>query len=373
MRIREVFSFMYRSGENGVLIRKSIESILKKTLKMSLKNPALACFALRMLRWQKKAAERRLRWERQGITVPPMMMASITSRCNLACQGCYAQALQRHSDEEMTLNRWKSIMDEARELGIAMVMLLGGEPFIRQDILQVTRCFPRTIFLVFTNGLLVSREIVHELKRQKHVVPMLSMEGFEKDTDKRRGKGVHEKIEGIMREMKAGGNFFGASLTVARDNFTVVTGERYIQGLIESGCSLVFFQEYVPVASGSEDMALTEGQRESLGVIKNQLSEKYPAVFLVFPGSERKYGGCLAIAGGLIHISSDGSLEPCPLIPYSDSSVINASLREALKSDFLMTIRKNGDTFRKNSTGCPLREQQEWINAYFNNNNMHCK
>lgn len=358
---------MFRSGDNGILIRKSIESILKKTLKISLKNPALAGFALRMLHWQNKAAQRRMRWERQEITVPPMMMASITSRCNLACHGCYAQALQRSPDGEMTLDRWKGIMGEAHELGISIVMLLGGEPFIRHDILQVTRCFPQMIVLVFTNGLLVSREIMNELKRQKHVVPMLSMEGFEKETDKRRGEGVHEKTQGIMRELKAGGNFFGASLTVTRDNFTVVTSERYIQGLIASGCSLVFFQEYVPVAKGSEGMTLTGAQRESLGVVKNELSEKYPAVFLVFPGSERKYGGCLAITGGLIHISPDGSLEPCPLIPYSDSSVINASLREALKSEFLMTIRNNGETFHKNSAACPLRGQQEWIKGYFDN------
>ena len=356
---------MSRSGDNGILIRKSIESILKKTLKMSLKNPALACFALRMLHWQNKAAQRRLRWERQGITVPPMMMASITSRCNLACHGCYAQALQRNPAGEMTLDRWKGIMGEAHDLGISMVMLLGGEPFIRHDILQVTRCFPQMIVLVFTNGLLVSREIMNELKRQKHVVPMLSMEGFEKETDKRRGEGVHEKTQGIMRELKVGGNLFGASLTVTRDNFTVVTSERYIQGLIASGCSLVFFQEYVPVAKGSEGMALTGIQKEKLVNIKNELSEKYNALFIVFPGSERNYGGCLAAGRGLIHISPEGNLEPCPLIPYSDSSVNNASLKDALKSEFLMKMRNNIETFNENSAGCAFRNHQEWIYSYF--------
>ncbi len=258
-------------------------------------------------------------------------------------------------------------MGEAHDLGISIVMLLGGEPFIRHDILQVTRCFPQLIVLVFTNGLLVSREIMNELKRQKHVVPMLSMEGFETETDKRRGEGVHKKTQGIIRELKAGGNFFGASLTVTSDNFTVVTSERYIQGLIASGCSLVFFQEYVPVAKGSEGMALTGAQREKLCAIKNALSAKFHALFLVFPGSERNYGGCLAVGGGLIHISHDGSLEPCPLIPYSDSSVINASLKETLQSEFLMTIRNNGEAFHKKQCACPLREQQEWINAYFAN------
>ena len=214
-----------------------IENVLKKTFKFSLKNPAFAFFALRMIRWQKKAVRRRLQWVKQGIHVPPLMMASITKRCKLTCKGCYAQALQRTSDEEITIDQWNRIMNEARELGISIVMLLGGEPFIRQDILQVTKCFPEMIFLVFTNGLLLNREIMNELKLQKNVVPMIGMEGFEKDTDKRRGKGVHGKIQKTMEGIKAGGTLFGASLTVTRDNFTVVTSDHYIQDLITRGAS----------------------------------------------------------------------------------------------------------------------------------------
>ena len=364
---------MYNMSLYSTLFSGLIENVLKKTFKFSLKNPAFAFFALRMIRWQKKAVRRRLQWVKQGIHVPPLMMASITKRCNLTCQGCYAQALQRTSDEEITINQWHRIMNEARELGISIVMLLGGEPFIRQDILQVTKCFPEMIFLVFTNGLLLNREIMNELKLQKNVVPMIGMEGFEKDTDKRRGKGVHGKIQKTMEGIKAGGTLFGASLTVTRDNFTVVTSDHYIQDLINTGCKLIFFEEYIPVAKGSEDLALASIQREKLDNIKNALSEKFNALFIIFPGSEKKYGGCLAAGRGLIHISPNGNLEPCPLIPYSDTNVINASLKEALKSQFLMTIRNNGETLNNNSAVCPLRERQEWINSYFANHEMNQK
>ena len=364
---------MHNMSVYSILFSRSIEGVLKKTFKFSLKNPTFAFFALRMIRWQKKAARRRFQWVKQGIHVPPLMMASITNRCNLTCKGCYAQALQRTSDGEMTIDQWHRIMNEARELGISIVMLLGGEPFVRQDILQVTKCFPEMIFLVFTNGLLLNREIMNELKLQKNVVPMISMEGFEKDTDKRRGKGVHGKIQRTMEGIKAGGTLFGASLTVTRDNFTVVTSDHYIQDLIDTGCKLIFFEEYIPVAQGSENLALDGMQREKLESIKNALSEKFNALFIIFPGSERKYGGCLAAGRGLIHINFDGNLEPCPLIPYSDTNVINASLKEALKSQFLMTIRNNGKTLNDNSAVCPLRGQQEWINSYFANNKMNQK
>ena len=149
--------------------------------------------------------------------------------------------------------------------------------------------------------------------------------------------------------------------------------KRYIQDLIDTGCKLIFFEEYIPVAQGSEDMALDSIQREKLDNIKNVLSEKFNALFIIFPGSEKKYGGCLAAGRGLIHISPDGNLEPCPLIPYSDANVINESLKEALKSQFLMTIRNNGEILNNNSAVCPLRGQQEWINSYFANDKMNQK
>jgi MoaA/NifB/PqqE/SkfB family radical SAM enzyme len=275
----------------------------------------------------------------------------------------------------MTIDpQWFSVMNEAKELGISIVLLAGGEPFVRHEVLKLTKCFPEIIFLIFTNGLLFNQEIIHELKRQKNVVPVISMEGFEKDTDKRRGTGVYEKIQRSIEEIKCSGICFGASLTVTDDNFAVTTSDHYIQGLIDMGCSLFFFVEYIPVKKGTEDLVLTSVQREKLENIKNELSAKFNALFIVFPGNEKRYGGCLSAGRGFIHISPDGSLEPCPFVPYSDTSVKDSSLREALQSKFLMTIRNNSETLSKNIGSCVLWEQREWINSYltaikYNKNN----
>ncbi len=63
--------------------------------------------------------------------------------------------------------------------------------------------------------------------------------------------------------------------------------------------------------------------------------EKKSGVFVVFPGDEEQFGGCLAAGRGFVHVGPDGSLEPCPFAPYSDVSLKTTPLREALGSKLL--------------------------------------
>ena len=89
----------------------------------------------------------------------------------------------------MSTGRWMEVFCEANELGVSIILLAGGEPFLHQEIFKITRGFREIIFPVFTNGLLLNEEIVMELKKQKNVIPVISIEGFEKETDDRRGPG----------------------------------------------------------------------------------------------------------------------------------------------------------------------------------------
>ena len=111
------------------------------------------------------------------------MIASVTRQCNLNCAGCYAHAQKRHSQREMSLARFAELMDEARELGFAFVLLAGGEPLTRPEILDITGTHQEIIFPLFTNGMLLSERILGRLDKQKNVVPVLSLEGLRQETD----------------------------------------------------------------------------------------------------------------------------------------------------------------------------------------------
>lgn len=343
------------------LLNESLRIFFKDALRVTLKDPRQAFFFFRTIRWQTKAARVRSSWKRQGIHVPPIMIFSITNRCNLRCKGCYAQALRPSSQTEMSEDKIRSIFAEAKELGISFAVLAGGEPLVRPEILDITRGFPEIISLLFTNGLLIDEELLMRFREQRHVVPVISLEGYEEDTDGRRGQGVYEHLQRIITKLNNNGIFFSVSLTVTRSNLATVTDEQFIQHLIGLGCKLFFFVEYTPIREGTDGWVITDEQRASISRVMNSLRLKYPAVFVAVPGDEEEFGGCLAAGRGFVHISAEGDLEACPFAPYSDTNLRDSSLKEALQSELLKIIRQNSEQLEEGEGGCALWDKREWI------------
>jgi MoaA/NifB/PqqE/SkfB family radical SAM enzyme len=345
------------------LFNRNIRAFFGDALWQSVRDPRLALFFYRTLRQQKRAARTRQAWEQQGVHVPPFMIASITKRCNLKCKGCYARAQQRSPEAEMSADKLRSVIAEARDLGVSIILLAGGEPLTRPEILDITADFPEVIFPLFTNGLLIDDQIIAKLKTQRHVVPVISLEGHQVDTDARRGAGVYTHVAAAMRQMREAGIFLGTSLTVTRRNLEIATGEPFVRDLLDMGCRLFFFVDYVPVQPGTEELELTEAQRASEARALVSLRKKLPGLFVAFPGDEELYGGCLAAGRGFVHISPEGRLEPCPFSPFSDASLQDLSLKEALQSKFLRAIRESDAQLSEAKGGCALWEKRAWVSA----------
>src|SRR5450830_566887 len=168
------------------------------------------------------------------------------------------------------------------------------------------------------------------------------------------GQGVAGKAKAAIVRMRRAGIFFGTSLTVTRLNIDAVLDEQYLCGLIDLGCRLFFFVEYVPVREGTESLVLDSAQRARLVAVVASLQKRLRGLFIVFPGDEEVFGGCLAAGRGFIHISPSGRVEPCPFAPYSDANVRDVPLRDALASPLLVTIRTNHDRLtEKPAEGAP--------------------
>jgi MoaA/NifB/PqqE/SkfB family radical SAM enzyme len=347
------------------LFNHNIKIFFKDAFQISLRDPGLAFFLLQTIRRQSKAAQTRLAWEKQGVHVPPFMIASITNQCNLRCKGCYAHALHRSTEAEMSADKLRSVIAEADEIGVSIILIAGGEPLTRPEILDITGEFPGMIFPLFTNGLLIDDKTIKRLKKQRNVVPVISLEGGRAYTDGRRGPGVYEHTLNRMETLNEQGVFFGTSLTVTRQNFASVVDERFVGRLIDSGCKLFFFVDYVPTQEGTEDLVLTDEQRREESSLLASFRAGLPGLFVAFPGDEEMYGGCLAAGRGFVHISPGGRLEPCPFSPFSDASLRDLSLKEALQSDFLRKIRESGDHLGETNGGCALWAKREWVGSLF--------
>jgi MoaA/NifB/PqqE/SkfB family radical SAM enzyme len=354
----------YKNGSNfRKVLNQALNIFLKDALRVAITNPLQAYSFVRTLRWQQKAARVRSKLKQEGIHVPPIMIFSITNRCNLHCKGCYHQALDRSSQPEMSEDKLRSVFVEAKELGISFMVLAGGEPLVRREILDITKNFPETIFLVFTNGLLIDDDLLAKLKGQRNFVPVISLEGWEEDTDARRGKGVYEHLQGIIEKIKSIDLFWSVALTVTRSNFATVTDDQFIQALTDLGCKLFFFVEYTPIKEGTEDWILTDKQRANLLNLRDSFRSKFPALFIAVPGDEEEIGGCLSAGRGFVHISAEGNVEPCPFSPYSDTNLRDSSLKDALQSEFLQTIRQNHEQLSETEGGCALWIKREWVRS----------
>jgi MoaA/NifB/PqqE/SkfB family radical SAM enzyme len=346
------------------VLDESIERTVRQAMRIVVANPSLALFAANTLLTQNKAARLRDRYSREGILVPAVLIVSITNRCNLSCKGCYMRAQHRQSAPEMNPDQLRSVVIQAAELGVSFIVFAGGEPLVRKDeILRLAQEFPGIVFAVFTNGLLIDELLATAFARQKNIVPVLSFEGFERETDARRGEGVFRHLMSTCAILNRQKIFFGCSLTVTRANHALVTDEAFIGRMIEAGCRIFTFVEYVPIQPDTEDLFLTGPQRESLIACIGDFSRKFPALFIGFPGDEEIFGGCLSAGRGFIHVSASGDLEPCPAAPFSDANLTNVPLKDALQSSFLEKIRSHHEKLTETEGGCALWTNREWVSA----------
>jgi MoaA/NifB/PqqE/SkfB family radical SAM enzyme len=293
--------------------------------------------------------------------VPPIAIFSITNRCNLRCKGCYAQAIRGDAPDALEAGELRRIVAEAGELGISFFVIAGGEPLARPEILDITREFPRIVFLLVTNGLLLDEAVLAQLAEQRNTIPVLSLEGNQAETDERRGRGVFERLQGKMKELKSRGLFFSLSLTVSRLNFDTVTETRFIEESIRAGCRFFLFLEYTPIREGTDGWALTDAQRNRMRSQVQAFRRRFPAVFIAVPWDEEEVGGCLAAGRGFVHINADGDLEPCPFAPWSDANLKRLPLKEALQSRFLAALRENHSGLEDLEGGCSLWKNRKRV------------
>jgi MoaA/NifB/PqqE/SkfB family radical SAM enzyme len=354
---------MNDKGDYQKLLNQQVNFFFRQAIKTIAKNPARSKFLWQTISAQKKAAKRRRANTRQGVPVPTFMIVSVTNRCNLHCRGCYTQAQHRSTGEEIDSARLRTLLHEASELGVSFIFLAGGEPLLRPNLLTITRELPQVIFPLFTNGLLLDETVRARLQGQQNVVPVLSIEGYQQETDLRRGEGVYQRLEQVMRELNQAGQLFGISFTVDQANYASLTDKALISGLIAAGCQLFFYVEYVPVQEDTAALVITEQQREELAATLAVYREKFPALFISFPGDEEIYGGCLAAGRGFIHVSAAGDVEPCPFAPYSDTNLKQLTFREALQSELLRQIRDNHDALTETAGGCALWDKREWLKS----------
>ena len=276
--------------------------------------------------------------EQENTKIPFVMLLSPSMRCSLHCKGCYASSYSKKDDippEEVD-----RIIGEARDLGIYYIIILGGEPFFNDYLLDIYEKYDDVMFTPFTSGLLINEKIADRLKKCGNVIPMLSIEGFENDTDARRGKGTYQKALKAMDMLHERGILFGVSSAVTRTNINTVLSDEFTDMLIEKGSKMSWYFLFMPVNGENEDfdMMLTAEQRDYLGKRSREIRANKPYFTIDFFNDAPYVGGCIA-GKYFFHVNSKEDVEPCVFSHFSTVNLKGKHLVDAFRDPFFKKLR----------------------------------
>ena len=292
--------------------------------------------------------------EKYDCNVPWAILMDPTSACNLRCTGCWA-AEYGHG-LSLSFEQMDDVIRQGKELGCYMYILSGGEPLLRKnDIVKLCEKHNDCTFLAFTNGTMIDEAFADDILRVKNFVPAISIEGYEKDTDFRRGAGTYQavlKAMNILREKKLP---FGASLCYTRKNAELIGSDEYFDFLISQGCIFAWIFTYIPIgADAVPELIATADQRAFMYRQIRKFRETKPIFTMDFWNDGEYVNGCIAGGKSYLHINANGDVEPCAFIHYSDSNIKDKTLLEALRSPLFMQYRRNQPFNHNQLRPCPL-------------------
>jgi len=291
--------------------------------------------------------------EKYGFTPPAFVTISPEKRCNLNCVGCYAGS---SAAEAATLDYNivdRIITEKTTEWGSHFTVISGGEPLMYKsrgkDIIDLVEEHKDNYFMMYTNGTLIDEKMAERMAKAGNITPAISLEGFEKETDARRGKGVHKRILKAFENLRNAGVPFGISVTATRDNAELVVSDEFIDYYFEEqGAIYGWIFQYMPIGRCfTLDLMITPEQRVWMFQREQYLVREKKIFIADFWNSGPAANGCIAAgrAGGYFYIDWNGNVTPCVFFPYSTHNIIEVyksggNLMTVLNSPFFQAIRK---------------------------------
>lgn len=278
--------------------------------------------------------------------------------CNLRCQHCCITKIQgKNPNRFFTIKDVKELSRQADDMGLAHIVITGGEPLVFPDFDDVVKAIdPQKFYITSdTNGWFLDEKRAKHLKSiglDKIQLSLDSLSAPEHD-DFRRKKGSHDKaVKAIDAALNAGLNIIIA---------TVVTKQRvrsdefieFLEFAKQKGVG-VFVSYAKPVGEweGNYDILIT---RDDMDYLRG-LEKKYD----VFTHLTPSYGlslGCIAVKR-MVSITKYGDIMPCPYIHVSLGNFFEEPLKDIIQRGMKMKF------FERHIDTCLIAEDREFINEY---------
>lgn len=297
---------------------------------------------------------------KRGEYFPPFLYVSIINSCNLRCQGCWVDVEAERNAIDLTA--MKRLIADAKAHGNVFFGILGGEPFMHPELLDILAAHPDCYFQVFTNGQFITEKVAKRLRELGNVTPLISIEGREIVSDERRGKkDVFNKtmrgLENCLREKI----LTGIATSVCQTNIDELCTEAWLRELIAKGAHYVWYHTYRPVGPKMNPaLALRPDQLVRVRRFVVEMRAKMPIAMIDAYYDDRGQALCPMSTGISHHIGPSGDIEPCPIIQFAKETIhdergIFATMRD---SAFLKDFR---ELSAHHTRGCVVMERPDLV------------
>jgi MoaA/NifB/PqqE/SkfB family radical SAM enzyme len=305
------------------------------------------------------SVERFKRRLKRGETFPPFLYLSIINSCNLRCQGCWVDVEEKDAIDLASLNR---TINDAQAHGNSFFGILGGEPFMHPQLLDLLAAHPDCYFQIFTNGQFIAEKVAKRLREIGNCTPLISIEGREVVSDERRGKKdvLNKTLRGLDNCLKEG-ILTGVATSVCQTNIDELLTEEWLQHLIKRGVHYAWYHTYRPVGPKMNmALALRPDQLVRVRKFVTDMRARLPIAIIDAYYDGEGQALCPMSTGVSHHIGPKGDIEPCPIIQFateniSDPRGIYATMRD---SAFLKDFR---ELSAEHTRGCVVLERPDLV------------
>jgi MoaA/NifB/PqqE/SkfB family radical SAM enzyme len=315
------------------------------------------------------SVERFKRRLKRGEYFPPFLYLSIINTCNLRCQGCWVDVQAKDAIDLEGLNR--TILD-AKKHGNVFFGILGGEPFLHPQLLDLLAAHPDCYFQIFTNGQLITAKIAQRLKEIGNCTPLISIEGLEGVSDERRGKKdvFNRTLRGLDHCLQAG-LLTGVATSVCRTNINELLTEAWLKRLIDRGVHYAWYHGYRPVGPQPNfDLALSPTQLVQVRRFVTEMRAKLPIAIIDAYYDHDGKALCPMSTGISHHIGPRGDIEPCPIIQFAVEDIRDPrGIFETMRSSaFLKDFR---ELSARHTRGCVVLERPDLVKEIVQKHGAH--
>jgi MoaA/NifB/PqqE/SkfB family radical SAM enzyme len=278
--------------------------------------------------------------------------------CNFKCRHCSVKRFQGKKESRFfTINDVKDLSRQADEMGLAHLVITGGEPLVFPDFDDLVKAVdPQKFYITSdTNGWFFDREKAGHLKSigvDKIQLSLDSLSPAEHDAFRRKDKSHERALRAIDAALDAGLNII-IQTVVSKERIRSPEFIDFVEFL--NGKNVGVFVTYAkPVGAweGNFDALINRDDMDYM----RELEKKYN----VFTHLTPSYGqdlGCIAVKR-MVSITKYGDVMPCPYIHVSLGNLFEEPLRDIIERG--LKIKYFG-----NYVGtCLVAEDRDFINRY---------